>query len=78
MYSRKWEIEDEEKTPLERTPRILKESLKKVEECLEFTLETGDDYDGWLQTLDKNIRAIEENMVEYKYFEKPTMINTTK
>ena len=76
-YSRVWEMEDDERTPLERTLSIIKESLNKGEDYLEFTVETGDEYDGWFPTLDTNVRVNEKNIIEYKYFEKPATTNTT-
>ena len=45
---------------------------------LEFTYESGADYtDGWLPTLDTNILVGEDNVISYKYYEKPTTTNTT-
>ena len=63
---------------MENTTRVLKESMKGVESYLEFTVESGMDYeDGWLPTLDTNLRVEPNNQVAYKYFEKPTTTNTT-
>ena len=45
---------------------------------LHFTVESGADYgDGWLPTLDTSLVVSNNNMVNYRYFEKPTTTNTT-
>ena len=45
---------------------------------MNFTFETGEDYtDKWLPTLDTSLRVGEDNVVEYKYYEKPTTTNST-
>ena len=78
VYSRRWEEEDSEKTPLEMTVTILRETVTGVETYLEFTFETGADFeDGWLPTLDTSLRVNKDNQVDFKYFEKPTTTNTT-
>ena len=78
MFSKRWELEDNDKSPLQMTVEVLKETVKGVAEYLNFTFETGQDFeDGWLPTLDTNLRVTEGNQVEYKYFEKPTTTNTT-
>ena len=45
---------------------------------LHFTVESGADYeDGWLPTLDTSLEVSRNNVVNYRYFEKPTTTNTT-
>ena len=49
-------------------------SLKRIETILDFTMETWLDegFDGWVPTLDTQLRINKSNAVEYKYFEKST------
>ena len=78
VYCLRWEIEDKDKTPMDITMHVLKETVKGVADYLQFTFESGEDYeDGWLPTLDTNIRVSKDNIVQYKYYEKPTTSNTT-
>ena len=43
-----------------------------VEDYLRFTMETGEDFtDGWLPTLDTNLKVDKNNRIVYKFFEKP-------
>ena len=45
---------------------------------MNFPFETGEDYtDKWLPTLDTSLRVGEDNVAEYKYYEKPTTTNST-
>ena len=77
-YSRRWELEDEERPLLDITVEAVKRSMVGVAEYLEFTYETGQDYqDGWLPTLDTSLYVDSNNQVLYRYFEKPTTTNTT-
>ena len=72
-FCRKWEQEDKGISGLERTRRILAGSMGIIEPYLEFTTETGDDFeDGWLPTLDTALRISEDNTVQFKFWEKPT------
>ena len=78
MYTLRWDMEDEVKAAMEVTVGVLKETVRGVADYLDFTFETGDDYqDGWLPTLDVSIRINDKNLVDYRYFEKPTTTNTT-
>ena len=76
VYCKKWELEDWDVTPEERTGQIMKETMQGVETYLQFTVETSEDFDGWLPTLDTNLRVEDDNQVSYKFFEKPTSTNT--
>ena len=78
VYSMRWELEDGNKSLLDVTLDIIKESMRGVTSYLTFTYETGSEYgDGWLPTLDTNLLITPENLVYYKYYEKPTTTNTT-
>ena len=49
-----------------------------IEEFLEFTTETEEDFrDGWLPTLDTAWKVSEDNSVLFKFWEKPTNTNRT-
>ena len=57
---------------------VVKKTVEKASEYLEFTYESGEDCtDGWLQTLDTSLKVNEKNKVDYRYYEKPTTTNTT-
>ena len=80
VYCLRWEQEDVKRSQLEVTVEAVKESMKGVTNFLKFTYETGEDYqDGWLwlPTLDSNLKVSPTNTVLYKFYEKPTTINTT-
>ena len=50
--------------------------MKGVSEFLEFTMEAPEDFDGWIPTLDTNLRVNEQNRILYKFFQKPMSANT--
>ena len=76
VFCKRWEQEDREISPTERTKRILHGTMMDIEDFLKFTVETGEDFvSGWLATLDTDIRVTEKNVVEYKYYEKPMSSN---
>ena len=79
VFCQKWVVEDQNLTPTERTKRVLAMTMQGIEHFLEFTYETCEDdgFDGWLPTLDTCLRVGEENLVEYKYYEKPTCSKRT-
>ena len=80
VYSRGWEYDDQvmSRSHLEVTMGVVKETVKGIADYLEFTFESGEDYpDKWLPTLDTSLRVNPSNIVEYKYYEKPTTTNTT-
>jgi hypothetical protein len=63
---------------VERTRRILHGTMNGIGNFLNFTMETGDDFvDGWLPTLDTNLKVTMGNMIMYKQFEKPMNSNVT-
>ena len=78
VYTLRWDKEDEVKTAMEVTVGVLRDTVKRIADYLDFTFESGDDYpDGWLPTLDVSIKVNDRNTVDYRYFEKPTTTNTT-
>ena len=45
-----------------------------IVDCLEFTVESQEDFaDSWLPTLDINIQIDSGNMVNYRFYEKPSI-----
>ena len=74
-YTKEWEEEDVAKcvSPEERTKRVLQGTMQGVEEYLEFTVESGEEFtDGWLPTLDLSLKVGEDNKIQYRFFEKDT------
>ena len=51
--------------------------MKGVENFLEFTFETCEDFGGWLPTLDTCLRVEENNTISYNYWEKDTCSRMT-
>ena len=78
LFSRGWELEEMQEgvTPEGKTKIIMLESMQGVETYLEFTVESPEDFDGWLPTLDTNLRVEKDNQISYKFYEKPTSTNT--
>ena len=75
-FCRRWEIEDQDLTPTERTMNILHGTMMGLENFLNFTMETHENFDsGWLPTLDTDIRVTEQNIVDYNFYEKPMASN---
>ena len=75
-YSKRWELEDKDLTRMEVTKRILQGTMTGLESYLVFNMETGDDFDGWLPTLDTNLMVNDSNIILFKYFEKPKSSNS--
>ena len=76
FYKEEWEREDEFLSPIERTKRMIQASMQGLTKCLAFTVETCEDFsDGWLPTLDIQLRVNEQNLMEYSFYEKPTAPN---
>jgi hypothetical protein len=77
LYCKRWELEDKELSGLEITKRIVEGTMKGLEEYLVFTMETESDFEnGWLPTLDTELQVTADNMVLYRFYEKPTNPNT--
>ena len=75
-YCEKWRMEDKNLSPMEVTKRILHGTMTGIDSFLEFTMETGEDFDGWLPSLDTNLTVEENNIINYKFYEKPMSANT--
>ena len=48
--------------------------MQGIEDFLEFTTETEEEFDGWLPSLDTNLAVNEDNLIIYKFFEKPMTV----
>ena len=78
LFCKRWEVEDSQLTPTERTRRVIHGSMVGVESFLRFTMETGEDFNGkWLPTLDTELKVREDNRVLYRFCEKPVATNMT-
>ena len=76
QYCDKWKEEDKNISKTEVTKRILLGTMTGIDSFLEFTMETGEDFDGWLPSLDTNLAVEKNNTIIYKFFEKPMSANT--
>ena len=77
MYCKRWETEDQHLSGIEITKRILAGTMAGLEEYLEFTMETEEDFeDKWLPTLDTKLCVSKDNIIMYQFYEKPTNPNT--
>ena len=65
-------------TPTEVTKRVIHGTMQDLEDFLNFTMETSDDFPmGWLATLDTELRVTANNIVDYNFYEKPMSSNVT-
>ena len=72
-YSEKRGQEDKFPSPTERTKNVLGKTMGNIVECLDFTVETPEEFpDQWLPTLDISLQVDNDNQVQYRFFEKPT------
>ena len=70
-FNLRWEIEDKNISPEMRTKSILAKTMEGVEEYLEFTMESGEDFEGgWLPTLDTSLKVGEDNRVMVRFYER--------
>ena len=61
-----------------RTKEILGKTMSGIESYLEFTVESGEDFkEGWLPTLDVELKVAKNNTIDYRFFEKSTTTNQT-
>ena len=61
-----------------RTKEILGKTMMGIKDYLKFTVESGEDfYDGWLPTLDINLKVGPNNLVAFKFYEKETCTRKT-
>ena len=77
MFCKRWEQEDLQLSPVERTKRAIHGTMMDLENFLKFTMETGEEFEGgWLPTLDTKLRVEMNNRVLYTHYEKPVASNT--
>ena len=69
-FCEQWREEDSLLSPTQITSRIIGGTLERVEDFLKFTVETGEDFNGWLPTLDTSIMVGEDNRIRFKFYEK--------
>ena len=78
LFSQEWREKDSEKSGTLRTKEILLETFKGIEDYLDFTVETGEEFPGgWLPTLDTSFKVAKDNQVLFRYFEKPMTSSKT-
>ena len=68
-------MEDKEVTSVEITRRVIEGSMQEILPSLRFTTEIVEGEGSWLPTLDIKIRVKENNVISFRYYEKPTMTN---
>ena len=77
-YSKRWEREDSEKSGEARTKEIIAETMAGIEDYLQFTAESGEEFPGgWLPTLDTSLKVDKNNQVRYRFYEKETAVKST-
>ena len=55
---------------------MVQASMQGLTHCLAFTVETCEDFsNGWLPTMDFQLRVNEQNIIEYSFYDKPTAPN---
>ena len=74
-FRKRWQMEDKDRSGLEITRAALDKSMQQVLPFLKFTTEVGEGEGNWLPTLDIKIRVEKSNMVNFRYFEKPSTTN---
>ena len=76
-FCKRWAEEDAGLSGLDVTKRILKGTMGGLEEYLTFTMETEEDFQNtWLPTMDTELKVDSNNIIMYRFFEKPTNPNT--
>ena len=77
-FTRRWEEEDKSTSGELRTKELIKNTRSGLESFLEFTVESGEEFDnGWLPTLDTSLKVGERNQILYRFFEKETSSSRT-
>ena len=76
MYTKEWAQEDD-LTAEGRTRDILGKTMEGIEDYLSFTVESGEQFGGWLPTLDTSMKVTEDNRIVSKFFEKDTTKDNT-
>ena len=69
-YKESWRLEDKE-----ITRRVIEGSRQEILPSPRFTTEIGEGEGLWLPTLDIQIRVEENNVISFRFYEKPTMTN---
>jgi hypothetical protein len=76
-FCKRWQEEDKDLSGIEVTKRILAGTMSGLEEYLDFTMETEEDFQNqWLPTLDTELKVDKNNIILYQFYEKPTNPNT--
>ena len=72
-YRKAWREEERAKgmTGLQKTVEVIEGMMNSICTWLKFTMETVDDFDGRLPTLDLNIWIREDNLIVYIFYQKP-------
>ena len=50
----------------EITKRVILETMSNIENYLKFTIESPDDFQGWLPTLNTSLRVNKDNVVQFQ------------
>ena len=78
LFCLRWELEDKLVSGESRTKEIIRNSMMGVEDYLNFTVESGEEFEGgWLPTLDVNLKVDKANTVQFKFYEKETCAKKT-
>ena len=75
-FCKRWEEEDKNLTRTEVTKRILHGTMTGIKDFLIFTMEKEAEFGGWLPSLEPNLAVNNNNIIVYKFFEKPMAANT--
>ena len=77
VFCSAWRAEEKERriTGLQKTVEVLCGMMNDVSGFLTMTMESADDFDGTLPTLDLGIWVREDNKTMYSFFEKPMSSN---
>ena len=65
-------MEDKDKLGLEVTETILGQSMQEIYPFLRCTTEVGEGNEGWLPTLDTQLKVEDSNIVSYRFYETPS------
>ena len=74
VYMVEWKEEDdiEDLSDLKRVGKVCQDAMNSINPDLQFTVESEEDFEnGRIQTLDFEIKAAEDGMIEHSFFEKP-------
>ena len=68
VFCRRWELAEKKMSPESVTKGVLLQSLNMIDGCLKFTIESPENFNGWLPTLDTNLRVDINNEVQFKFY----------